>query len=76
MVLRMKDFGGSLKNPTFKRGFIKNQYRGWRLPKQWGAWTVCCFKVGLGKKEGVVFLIRGGVETPMHTMLCVVFQIN
>ena len=33
-----------------------------------GAWSVCRFKGGLGKKEGVVFL-RGWVHTPMHTMI-------
>ena len=33
-----------------------------------GVWTVCRFKKGLGKKEGVVFL-RGGLETPIHTMM-------
>ena len=44
----------------------KKQYiRGELLIK--GAWTVCRFKRGLGKKEGVMFF-RGGVETPMHTM--------
>ena len=39
-------------------------------PKK-GVWIVCRFKRGLGKKEknkGVMFL-RGGLETPMHTML-------
>ena len=36
------------------------------LPKK-GAWKVCRFKVGLGKKErGGVF---EGVDTPMHTMI-------
>ena len=29
------------------------------LPEKVGAWTVCRFKGGLGKKEGMVFL-RGG----------------
>ena len=33
-----------------------------------GAWIVCWFKGGLGKKEEVVFLRGGGVETPMHFM--------
>ena len=36
-----------------------------RMPIK-GGWTVCRFKWGLGKKEGVVFL--RGVDTPMHTM--------
>ena len=34
---------------------MKNQYRGGDCLKRWGAWTVCRFKGGLGKKEGVVF---------------------
>ena len=45
---------------------MKNQYREGDCLKR-GAWTVCQFKGGLGKKEGVV-LLRGGVDTPMHTM--------
>ena len=32
-----------------------------------GAWTVCKFKGGLGKKEGGG-VFEGGVDTPMHTM--------
>ena len=44
-----------MKNPTFRRGFARNQYRGGNCLKR-GAWTVCRFKGGgLGKKE------RGGV---------------
>ena len=34
-----------------------------------GAWTVCRFKRGLGKKKGVVFVCEG-VDTPMHTIAC------
>ena len=45
---------------------MKNQYSEGDCLKR-GAWTVCQFKGGLGKKEGVV-LLRGGVDTPMHTM--------
>ena len=58
----MKYFWGSLKNPIFKGDgrFTKNQYRGGGLPKR-GAWTVCRFKGGLSKKEGV--------DTPMHTIV-------
>ena len=37
-----------------------------RMPIK-GGWTVCRFKWGLGKKEGVVFLM--GVDTPMHAMI-------
>ena len=46
--------------------FTKNQYMG-GLPK---AWTVCRFKgeMGLGKKEWVVFLSGGGIDTPMDAM--------
>ena len=53
MVLRMKNFNcswGSLKDPAF-RGVLKNQYIGGDCLKR-GAWTVCWFKRGLGKKEG------------------------
>ena len=40
------------------------------MPKK-GAWTVCRFKGGLGKKEGDGIFEGGGggVDTPMHTML-------
>ena len=33
----------TMKNPTFKVGwgFKKNEFRGGRLPKKGGAWTVC-----------------------------------
>ena len=33
-----------------------------------GAWTVCRFKWGLGKKDGKWCFLRGGVDTPMHIM--------
>ena len=47
---------------------MKNQYReGNCLKRGEGAWTVCQFKKGLGKKEGVVIL--RGVDNPMQTML-------
>ena len=36
-------------------GFTKNQYSGADCLKKWDAWTVCKFKGGLGKKEGLVF---------------------
>ena len=56
---------GSLENWIFKEGGTwKAICRGNRLKK--GAWTVCRFQGGFGKKEGEVFL--GGVDTPMHTM--------
>ena len=38
---------------------MKNQYIG-GIAKKVGAGTVCRFKMGLGKKEGVVFLKGGG----------------
>ena len=41
---------------------MKNQYREGDCLKR-GAWTVCQFKGGLGKKEGVV-LVRGGGLIP------------
>ena len=46
---------------------MKNQYSEGDCLKR-GAWTVCQFKGGLGKKEGVMFLRGGGVDTPMRTM--------
>ena len=33
-----------------------------------GAWIVCRFKKGLGKKEGIMFWRGGGVEIPVQTM--------
>ena len=49
---------------------MKNQYIGEITWKE-GAWTVCKFKGGLTKKSGCSFLgeRRGGVDTPMHTMV-------
>ena len=48
-------------------GFIlKNQYIGGYCQRG-VTWTVCWFKGGLGKKEGVVFL--WGVDTLMLTMI-------
>ena len=45
-------------------GFTKNQYRGGIAQK--GAWTVCRFKGGLGKKEGGG-VFEGGL-TPQCTL--------
>ena len=45
-------------------GFTKNQYRGGELPKKGG---------GLGQfvdLRGGAWQERGGVDTPMHTMMC------
>ena len=39
---------------------MKNHYIGGNCLKKEGAWIVCRFKKGLGKKEGVVFLKGGG----------------
>ena len=49
-----------------KRSRKTNIQRG--LPKKWVAWTVCQFKGGLVRKRGGV-LLRGGVDTAVHTML-------
>ena len=46
-------------------------YRGDCL-KRGGSWKVCEFKRVLGNKEGVVFLMGGGVDTPMPTMVAVI----
>ena len=45
---------GSLKDPTFRRGFAKNQYREGDCLKR-GVWTVCQFKGGLARKRGWYF---------------------
>ena len=47
---------------------MKRQYRGGGDCLKSGVWTVCKFKGGLGKKERVVLLRGGRVDTPMHTM--------
>ena len=41
------------------------------MPKKGGAWTVCRFNGGLGKKDGWGVFEGdrgGGGDTPMHTM--------
>ena len=44
---------------------MKNHYIGGNCLKKEGAWIVCRFKKGLGKKEGVVFFKGGGgVDNP------------
>ena len=58
---------GSLKDPTFRRGFAKNQYREGDCLKR-GVWTVCQFKGGLARKRGWYFSGREEVDAPMHTM--------
>ena len=58
MGLRMKNYGGSLKNPVFIGRLTKNQCIGEIAKKGW-AWTVCRFKELLDKKEEMVFL-KGG----------------
>ena len=67
MVLRMKKFNifGVHWKIRLLGGFTKNQIEGGRLPQK-GDWTVCRFKRGLGKKQGVVFLRR--VDNLIHTM--------
>ena len=57
---------GSLKNPTFKWGFTKNQCKGGNCLKRW-AWTVCKFKGGTWQERGGGALM--GVDTLMHTMI-------
>ena len=47
-------FGHSLKSLNFKGGFHKKLINRRDYLKR-GAWTVCRFKKGLVKKEGVVF---------------------
>ena len=68
-------FWGSRKNPSFRlRGwgvYEKLIYKGDYLTER--DWTVCRFRGGLSKKEGLVFLVflrrvGAGVDTPMHTM--------
>ena len=44
-------YGGSLKNLIFRRGVSRKPIYRRGLPKK-GAWSVCRFKEGLGKKEG------------------------
>ena len=53
---------------------MKNQYiRGNCLKRR--NWAVCRFKEGLARKREVVFLRwgGGGVDTPMHTMLSIMY---
>ena len=59
----MKSSWGSQKNLIFRRVQEKPVYKGVCLKR--GALTVSRFNVGLGKKEGVVFM--RGIDTPMHT---------
>ena len=54
-------YGGSLKSLIFSGRFTIS---GELLKK--GGFTVCMFKRGLSKKDGVVFL--SGVDTLMYTM--------
>ena len=55
------------------RGFRKTNLWGGNWVKR-GACTVCRFEGGLGKKR-VVLLLRGegGVDTPMHNIICLSF---
>ena len=65
MVLRMTNFnilGVHWKIPLLGGSRKTNISRG--LPKN-GGWTVCCFKGGLARKRGVVFL-RGGWYPNAH----------
>ena len=51
-----------MKNSTFRGWgeFAENQYRGWDCLKREGAWTVCRFKGGFGKKEAGGVCEEGG----------------
>ena len=53
MVLRIKNFNilGSLKNPTFRGQFTKNQYRKWGFPKKGGLGQFVNLRGGLAKKR-------------------------
>ena len=61
-----------MKDPTFRGGFTKNQYRGDDCLKRAGG-SACAQFGNLrgrgGLKERVVFFFwGGGVDTPMHTL--------
>ena len=62
--------GCSLKNPTFKRRFTKNQYIGGNCLKEGGLGQFADLRdKGLAKKRGV--------DNPMHTMIAhVIFLPN
>ena len=49
----------------FREGLTKKQYKGGNYLKR-GAWTVCKFKSGLGKKKGGVF--EAELLPPTHTL--------
>ena len=62
------NYGGSLRNLILGE-FMKNQFIERELSKKGrGAETICKFKRGLGKKEGLQ-CFWGVVDTPMHTMI-------
>ena len=48
--------GGIHEKPIYREDCLKR-----------GAWTICRFKEGLGKKEGRGVFLKGA-DTPMHTM--------
>ena len=61
MGLKIKNFnilGVHQKIRRLGGDLAKNRYRGEDCLNT-GAWTVCRFKGGLGKKKGVVFLTGG-----------------
>ena len=49
--------GGASRKPIYRRGLLKK-----------GAWSVCRFKEGLGKKEGDGVFERGGGWYPQCTL--------
>ena len=65
MGLRMKNYGGLLKNPIF-RGEVheKPMYRE-ELPKK-GVWTVCKFKGGAWHKGGSLVFLKGAGYPNAH----------
>ena len=61
-------WGGGAWMFLFREGGAWIFLGGWgdELPKKGGAWIVCRFNRGLGKRRGYEFEVE--VETPMHTM--------
>ena len=71
MGLRIKNYGGSLKNSIFSGRFMKNQCIGGDAKEGW-AWTVCRFKELLDEKEEVVFLKGGQYPNAHYETWCLV----
>ena len=76
MGLRMKSYGGSLKNPIFRGWFMKNQYI-WGNCLKKEAWAVYRFKWGgggggskRGGGSGFPYWRDGGGESPHQLKIC------